>query len=30
MANPDAAEAMIDVPNFTNTTPTMQISQTVD
>ena len=30
MANPDAAEAMVDVPNFTNTTPTMQISQTVD
>ena len=30
LGSPDAAEAMTDVPNFTNTTPAMQISQTVD
>jgi uncharacterized protein (TIGR02118 family) len=30
LGGPDAGEAMTDVPNFTNTTPSMQISQTVD
>ena len=30
MASPDAGEAIADVPNFTNATPQMQISETAD
>lgn len=30
MGNPDAAEAMADVPNFTNVRPQMQISEIVE
>ena len=30
MGNPDAAETMADIPNFTNTRPQMQISEVVE
>ena len=30
MGNPDAAEAMADVPNFTNAQPQIQISEVVE
>jgi uncharacterized protein (TIGR02118 family) len=30
MGSPTAADAQADVPNFTNTTPSMQVSQVVD
>ena len=30
MGNPDAAEAMADIPNFTNTRPQIQISEVVE
>jgi hypothetical protein len=30
MGNPDAGEAMADIPNFTNVQPQMQISEIVE